>query len=150
MNREAENFLEHNFHDAILKDIRVIPGQSRGARSIVRVTLLDYDEDQIINIRFANAGNISFVGDFDVLRDNVGAGNTSHTEAISDPDKHAKTIKRHQKSWNVGYAKGATNPVERKLINLENYVSYRIAFFGATLEVLAKECIVSKRERPKR
>lgn len=144
---KAESFLEHNFHDAVLKGIQVIPGQSRRARSVVRVTLIDYDEDQVIDIRFVHAGNISFVGDFDVLRDNAGAGNTSHTKAISDTENHIKTIKKHQKAWNVGYAKGAASPIEKKLEKLEEYVTFRIAFFGATLEVLAKECLVSKRPR---
>jgi hypothetical protein len=144
---KAERFLEHNFHDAVLKGIQAIPGQSRRARSMVRVTLLDYDEDQVIDIKFIHAGNISFVGDFDVLRDNAGAGNTSHTEAVSAPETHIKTIKRHQKAWNVRYAEGAISPIAKKLEKLEEYVSFRVAFFGATLEVLAKECLVSKRPR---
>lgn len=144
---KAESFLEHNFHDAVLKGIHVNPGQSRGSRSTVRVTLLDYDEDQIIDIRFNHAGNISFVGDFDVLRDNSGAGNTSHTEATEDPEIHIKIIKKQQKAWNVGYAKGTVSPIKKKMEKLEEYVSYRIAFFGATLEVLAKECLISKRAR---
>jgi hypothetical protein len=144
---KIESFLEHNFHDAVLKDIKVTPGRRRVAKSVVRVTLIDHGKDQVIDIRFIHAGNISFVGDFDVLRDNAGAGNTSHTEAKSDPEAHIKTIKRQQRAWNVGYAKGASSPIKKKLEKLEEYVSFRVAFFGATLEVLAKECLVSRRTR---
>lgn len=115
MNKEAENFLQYNFHDALLKEIRIKPARSRGAKSIVCVVLQDYDEEQLFEIRFANPGNISLIGDFDVLRDNAGFGNTSHTEAISDAEKHLKTIKQHQKKWNVQYQEGTSSPIKRKV-----------------------------------
>lgn len=147
MNKEAEDFLQHNFHDALLKEIRVCPARSRGAKSSVRVTLEDYDENQLIEIQFIDPGNISFIGDFDVLRDNAGFGNTSHTKTISDPAKHLKTITQHQKKWNVQYDEGARSPIEKKLKSIQHYTSFKIMFFGATLEVLAQSCIVTKRQR---
>jgi len=146
MNNHAEKFLQHNFHDALLKEIRVCPASSRREQSSVVVTLFDYDQNKYIDIKFLKAGNISFVGDFDVLVDNAGFGNTSHTKAVSEPDKLMKAVNNSRKSWNISYDEGATSPIKKKSETIQEFTTYKILFFGATLQVIAKGCVIKRRK----
>jgi hypothetical protein len=133
----TKRFEKHHCHDALLKGIHIEPAGDRRSKSVVQVVLEDYDTDELILITFVQPGNISFVGDFDVLLDNAGFGNTSRTKASLDRAAALRTISAHKKKWNIKYDAGVKSPIERKTKQINKYAVYKILFFGGTLEVLA-------------
>lgn len=140
----ANRFLKHNFHDALLKGIRIEPAGDRRSKSVVQVVLEDYDTNELIQITFIQPGNISFTGDFEVLLDNAGFGNTSHTKTSVDGASVLRTINSHKTKWNVKYDPGVKSPIERKIKQINKYASFKILFFGGTLEVLATNCRIKR------
>ena len=133
----SSRFLKHNFHDALLKGIHIEPAGDRRSKSKVQVELEDYDTDELIEITFIQPGNISFTGDFDVLLDNAGFGNTSHTKTSTERDSILRTIDTHKKKWNIKYHAGVRSPIEKKTKQVSKYTAFKILFFGGTLDVLA-------------
>ena len=98
----------------------------------------DYDTKELIQIIFEHPGNISFTGDFDVLVNNAGFGNTSHTKASTNSEHILRTIKRQKSKWNVKYAEDMRSPIEKKTNNVDRYIAFKILFFGGSLEILAR------------
>jgi hypothetical protein len=143
----AKRFLKHNFHDTLLKAIHIEPAEDRKSKSSVEVVLEDYDTNELIEIIFEQPGNISFTGDFDVLLDNAGFGNTSHTKASTDPDKILRTINRQKSKWNVKYAEDMRSPIEKKTNNIDKYIAFKLLFFGGSLEVLAKNYKIKRTKK---
>jgi hypothetical protein len=143
----AERFLNYNFHDALLKNINIQPARNKRSKSSVEVNLEDYDTNELIHITFKQPGNVSFIGDFNVLLDNAGFGNTNYTKASTDLEYILKTINKQKKQWNVTYHEGVQSPIEHKISSIKNYVAFKINFHGGTLEVVAKDCRIIKKER---
>ena len=140
MNKDtiSKRFLKHNFHDALLKSINIQPAENRRKKSIVEVMLEDYETNELIQIIFEHPGNISFVGDFDVLLDNAGFGNTSHIKASTDAESIQKAINRQKSKLNVKYSGEIQSPIEKKINNIEKYIGFKILFFGGCLEIFAR------------
>ncbi|MGA1871380.1 MAG: hypothetical protein ACMUJM_22855 [bacterium] len=105
MDREkiSKRFLEHNFHDALLKEINVKPAESQRASSIIEVILADYNENEIIYIIFKQPSNVSFTCDIDILLDNASCGNTSHTKVSTNLEYILRIINSQKRQWNLKY-----------------------------------------------
>jgi hypothetical protein len=147
----TKRFLRHNFHDALLKEIHIQPAKDQKDKSSVEVFLEDYETNDLIQIIFEQPGNISFVADFDILRDNAGFGNTHSTNVVTDSAHILRTINSQKSKWNVTYPKGGIrSPIEKKINNVEKYITFKIYFFGGVLEVVAKNCKIKRTKNQER
>ncbi len=91
-------------------------------------------------LSFHSCANFRFVMDFDVLADNWYFGNIAASVAKTDVKRISKFVRVQMSHWRTAYMPPLQKdkPVRRKLASLRSYILFRVAFFGGTAEVLAK------------
>ena len=75
--------------------------------------------------------------DFDVLAHNLSA-NTSRVEAHTNLNQIRDFIHSQKKDWDVAYASGVESPLSKKLLVMNDFVAFRVQFFGGVVDVLAR------------
>jgi hypothetical protein len=135
----AKSFRELDFHDDTFLDLRVLPSQLRaeGVQSVVEVQLLHYSEKKVRHIRFVGCANLRVAMDFDVLAQHF-PPNTSRLEAHTNLNQIRDLIHSQKKDWDVAYASGVESPLSQKLLMMNEFVAFRVQFFGGVVDVLAR------------
>jgi hypothetical protein len=134
----AESFRSLDFHDDTLVDIRVLPAQrEEGANSRIEVQLFHYGVRKSRVIRFLECANLRIAMDFDVLANNL-PPNTSKVYARTDANRLRELIESQKRDWDITYPKTATSPIAKKSATLDEFVFFRVQFFGGALEVIAR------------
>jgi hypothetical protein len=77
-------------------------------------------------------------GCFNLLKDNSGAGHTSHSIAKGGEKYLSKIIRKIESVSNIEY-ENMESPVNQKLTKISEYISFEIFFFGGKLVVIAKD-----------
>ena len=135
----ADRFNKLNFHDDALLSLTLHPPRKRN--NVTRI-VLEFQDDATGSIKvlsFLCCANFRFVMDFDVLADRWYIG-TAGSVAKTDPERMRKFVKRQLSHWRTAYMPPMPKdkPIKRKLASLRSYILFRVAFFGGTAEVLAK------------
>ena len=88
---------------------------------------------------FHRCANIRFIMDFDVLADQCVFGTDSSTAQVA-VSRMRKLVLSQRPHWRVEYMPPMPEdkPIRRKLTSIRSYALFKIAFFGGTAEVLAK------------
>ncbi len=136
----AESFRQLDFHDDTFIDLRVLPGQSREgpAQSLVEIQLLHYSEKKVRYLRFSGCANLRVAMDFDVLAQNL-PPNTSRVEAHTNLNQMRDLIRLQKKDWDITYAPGVESPLTSKLAAMDDFVAFRVQFFGGVVDVIARD-----------
>lgn len=141
MSREAiaQSFRHLDFHDDTFVCMRVLPSQSRdNADSVVEIELLQYSEQKKQVLRFIRCANLRVSVDFDVLAHNS-PPNTSGVEAHVDGDAMWSLMQSQTRDWGVKYASNMSSPVDSKLKEMNELVSFRVQLCGGVIEVIARQ-----------
>ena len=141
----ADSFRQLDFHDDTLLDVRVSPAQQRGEGSIVEIRFRRGSGNRVL--QFSGCANLRVAMDFDVLAGNL-PPNTSRVDAHTDPALMRSLIHSQEKDWDVDYAGSSTSPLTRKLAGVNEYVFFRVQFFGGAVEVIAREYQVNTATQP--
>ena len=130
-------FQKFNFHDSTIENIEIIPSISYGRKKAKIILIFKGEDGKNYKLQFTDCRNIQLSADFDLLKDNSGFGNTSHSEATYKPKKLIKLIKEIEQISNIEY-EGIKSPVEKKIEKIDQFTCFIIYFFGGTLKVIGK------------
>jgi hypothetical protein len=141
----ADRFNKLNFHDDALLSLTLHPPRKRN--NVTRI-VFEFQDDATGSIKvlsFLSCANFRFVMDFDVLADRWYIG-TAGSVAKTDPERMRKFVKGQLSHWQTAYMPPMPKdkPIRRKLASLRSYILFRVAFFGGTAEVLAKNYRLSR------
>jgi hypothetical protein len=141
----VKRFNELNLHDDNLVSLQVYPSRTKKNSTRIDFELEDYSTKKRKLLSFVGCANIRYLMDFDVLAANYFAqidGTISHSE----PQKIEKLIQTQRAHWHVEYipSERKDEPIRKKLSSLGQYALFRIAFFGGTIEILAKNFSLSE------
>jgi hypothetical protein len=147
----AKSFRELDFHDDTFVDLRVLPSQvcGEGAPSVVEIQLLQHSGKKVRHIRFSGCANLRVAMDFDVLAQNL-PSNTSRLEAHTNLNQIRDFIHSQKKDWDIAYASGVESPLNKKLLAMNDFVAFRVQFFGGAVDVLARNYQVETADHPVR
>jgi hypothetical protein len=142
------SFRALDFHDDTFLDLRVLPSQlcGDGAQSLVEIQLLHHSEKNL-HIRFSGCANLRVAMDFDVLAQNS-PSNTSRLEAHTNLNQMRDFIHSQKKDWDLAYASGIESPLTKKLAAMNEFVAFRVQFFGGVVDVLARKYQVETVDKP--
>ena len=79
--------------------------------------------------------------DFDVLAQNL-PPNTSRVEAHTNLNQMRDLVRSQKKDWDVTYAPGVESPINGKLDAMNDFVAFRVQFFGGVVDVIARDYLV--------
>ena len=134
----AKSFRELDFHEDTFIDLRVVPSRrTEGAQALVEIQLLHYAEKKLRYIRFSGCANLRVAMDFDVLAHSL-PPNTSRVEAHTNLNQMRDLIRSQKKDWDVTYAPGVESPINGKLDAMNDFVAFRVQFFGGVVDVIAR------------
>jgi len=135
----AEKFNELNIHDDTLMDIRVLPprNRGRGSESMVEIRLSRTSGNYSKTIQFSGCANLRVAMDFDVLAHNLDP-NTSGSDAHTDLQRIRDLMRAQKADWDVDYG-GSHSPLWEKIEAANEFVFFRVQFFGGAVEVIARD-----------
>ena len=136
----------HNFHDATLEQIRVLPARSKRQRARIEVLLSFPHVELLFSLTFTGCTNVSLSLDFDVLADNLDY-NTAGFSTLADTAQIQQFITSQVPAWNVEYddtgspspscyASG-NSPLNAKLQKAASLTLHRLSYFGGELTVIS-------------
>lgn len=130
----AERFCRLDFHDEIIVCMTVLPSQSRenNTGSLVEFRLSRGQKTKVL--RFIGCANLRVAADFDVLAHNF-PWNTSKVEAHTDKDAMLSLMQSQKHDWRVKYE--GSGPLDWKAEVMNEFVSFRVQFFGGVVEIIA-------------
>jgi len=133
-------FNKLDFHDDVLTGLTVRPPRTRSNFTRIDFEFLDHSTRSGKILSFYSCANFRFVADFDVLADNLNAGNTWASAAKGDVTRMKKFVMTQQSHWRTVYMPPMPKdkPIRRKLRSIKGYILFRLSFFGGTAEVLSK------------
>jgi hypothetical protein len=139
-NAVADRFNKLNFHDDGFISLRVHPPRSRSKFARIDFEFQEYLTNSVKVLSFHGCANFRFVADFDVLADNWLGGNTESSVAKTDVTRMRKFVRAHVSHWRTTYMPPTPRdkPIRTKLASLRSFLLFRVAFFGGTAEILAK------------
>jgi hypothetical protein len=139
-NAVADRFNKLDFHDDGLTGLAIHPPRGRNNFTRIDFELRDDSTGSVKVLSFHSCANFRFVVDFDVLADNWYGGNTESSVAKTDVARMRKLVRAHMSHWRTTYMPPMPKdkPVRKKLASLRNFILFRVAFFGGTAEILAK------------
>jgi hypothetical protein len=136
----AKKFNRLDFHDDVLTFVRVHLPTAR-QKNITRIEFgfLDDASHKKKILLFQQGANIRFIMDFDVLADQCVFGTDSSIARV-DVARMRKFIHSQRSHWRVEYMPPMPKdkPIRKKLRSIRRYTLFKVAFFGGTAEVLAK------------
>jgi hypothetical protein len=136
----ADRFNKLDFHDDALTGLTIHPPRGRNNFTRIDFELQDDSTDAVKVLSFHSCANLRFVMDFDVLADNWCGGNTESSVAKTDVTRMRKFVKAQMSHWRTTYMPPmpTDKPVRKKLASLGSFLLFQVAFFGGTVEILAK------------
>jgi hypothetical protein len=139
-------FNKLDFHDDVLTAVRIHPSRTGSNFTRIEFELLDNIARFAKVLSFRSCANFRFVADFDVLTDNSKAGNTWASTAKGDAGRMKRFVKAQISHWRTAYMPPMPKdkPIRKKLKSIEDYILFRLSFFGGTAEVLAKKYRLSR------
>jgi hypothetical protein len=142
----AERFRDLDFHDDTFVSMSVLPAQTRGdtSGSVMEIQLLQYKKTRVL--RFIGCANLRVGIDFDVLAGNL-PPNTSRVDSHVDRNLMTELMQSQKRDWDVGYGLNVRTPLDNKLDSLDEFVCFRVQFFGGAVEVIAREFLVESVEK---
>ena len=135
----AERFNKLDFHDDALILLRVHPPRTRGNFTKIDFKFRDDSTGSLKMLSFLSCANFRFVMDFDVLADHWYFG-TSGSVAKTNVQAMRKIVRAQMSHWRTAYMPPIPKdmPVRKKLDSIRSYILFRVAFFGGTADILAK------------
>jgi hypothetical protein len=135
----VNKFNKLSFHDDVLLAVIIKPPQTKKNRSEIAIELRDDSTDKLKRLSFLDCANVRYAMDFDVMADNYYAS-TDRSIAKTDAIHMKKFVQSQTSHWRVQYMppQPKDKPVKKKIAAINNYVLFEVAFFGGTIEVLAK------------
>ncbi len=136
----ASRFNKLDFHDDGLLTIKILPPRAPNNLAQIRMEFKDDSTGATKLLSFDACANFRFNADFDVLADNWRPGNTEASIAETDIKKLKEFVLVQMPHWRTSYMPPLpkNKPIKKKLKNIRSYIWFRIAFFGGTAEILAK------------
>lgn len=136
----SNRFNELDFHDDSFITFKTCPPRSRNASTKIELEFQDDSTGSLKVLSFHGCANLRFIMDFDVLADNWNLGNTKSSCAKTDVGRMRKFVRAQMPHWGTTYMPPMPKdkPVKKKLASIRGYILFRVAFFGGTAEVLAK------------
>lgn len=120
--------------------MRVDPPTSR-PKNITRIEFgfLDDATHKKKTLLFHQCANIRFIMDFDVLADQCVFGTDSSIAQVR-VSQMRKFIRSQRSHWRLEYRPpmAKDQPIRKKLKSIRSYVLFKVAFFGGTAEILAR------------
>ena len=91
------------------------------------------------SLLFYKCANIRFIMDFDVLVDQCVFGTDSSIARVR-VSQMRKFIRSQRSHWRLEYMPpmAKDQPIRKKLKSIQSYVLFKVAFFGGTAEILAR------------
>ena len=138
-NAVAMRFNKLDFHDDALISLRIVLPRSRNNFTRIDFEFQDDSTGAVEVLSFHSCANFRFIMDFDVLADQWYFG-TAASRANTDVERMTKFVKAQKRHWRTVHMPPAPKdkPIRTKLKLIRRYVLFRVAFFGGTAEVLAK------------
>jgi hypothetical protein len=135
----ANKFSELDFYDDKLVSISIRLAPTDKKKTDVNFRFEDDGTNKPKTLSLSDCANIRFSMDFDTMADNWYA-QTDRLSATADLQKLTKLVRAHVRHWRVQYMppSSKTKPIDKKLSGIQNYVLFKIAFKGGTVELLAK------------
>jgi hypothetical protein len=135
----AASFNKRDFHDDALLSVGVHPSRTRSNLTRIDFQFRDDSTGDRKLLSFHGCANFRFLMDFDVLADRWYFG-TSGSVARSDDRRMKKFVTAQKSHWRTMYMPPTPKdmPIQEKLKSIRSYVLFRLAFFGGTAEILAK------------
>ena len=136
----ARRFNKLDFHDDGLLSVEILPPRAPNNLAQIRIEFKDDSTGATKLLSFDACANFRFNADFDVLADNWHHSNTEGSMAKTDFKKMRKFVVAQMPHWRTTYMppQPKNKPIKKKLRNIRSYILFRIAFFGGTAEILAK------------
>jgi hypothetical protein len=139
----------HNFHDATLESIRVLPIRSKREKAKIEVLLSFAHVELLFSVTFMDCANVSLALDFDVLAGNQPYNTARMHGGVRDTIQIQKFMAAQVESWNVRYDDGigstgpsgyndGPSPLSAKQARADSLTLFRLAYFGGELCVVAK------------
>jgi hypothetical protein len=146
----ADRFNKLDFHDDALTSVRIYPPHRRKNFTRIDFELQDDSTEAAKVLSFHTCANFRFITDFDVLADHWYFGNTKASVARTEVKRMRRFVLTQMSHWRTTYMPPMpkNQPIKKKLASIRSYILFRVAFFGGTAEVLAKNYKLSiKRHR---
>jgi hypothetical protein len=145
----------HNFHDATLEQIRIVPARDKRQKAQIEVLLSVPHVGLRFSLTFLGCTNVSLAMDFDVLADQLPYNTGGHT-ALCDPVQIQHFIMSPIEAWNVQYNDAGsrswscdsarTSPLRRKIAKVASLHLHRVTYFGGVLSITARSHKVRRSE----
>ena len=141
----VERFNKLDFHDDALLSFDIHPPRRRGNSTKIDFAFRDDATGDVKLLSFLTCANFRFVMDFDVLADRWFFG-TAGSVAKSDPQRLRRFVRAQMSHWRTAYMAPMPKdkPIRKKLVSIRTYILFQVAFFGGTVEVLAKNYKLSR------
>ncbi len=138
----AERFRYLHFHDDTFVGMNILPTQVRRdtAKSTIEIHLSNPDNKPGRVLRFSGCANLRVVLDFDVLAHNL-PPNTSKGDAHAKHGLMREFMESQKRDWGIGYS-SMSSPLDLKVQKMEEFVCFRVQFFGGVVEIIAREFLI--------
>ena len=144
-NAVVERFNKLDFHDDALLSLNIHPPRRRSNSTKIDFAFRDDATGDVKMLSFLTCANFRFVMDFDVLADRWFFG-TAASVAKADPQRMREFVRAQMSHWRTAYMPPMRKdePIRKKLVSIRAYILFKVAFFGGTVEVLAKNYKLSR------
>jgi hypothetical protein len=141
----VERFNRLDFHDDALLSLKINPPRRRNNSTKIDFEFRDDSTGAVKLLSFLTCANFRFVMDFDVLADRWFFG-TAGSAAKADPQRMRRFVKAQVSHWRTAYMPPMPKdkPIRKKLVSIRTYILFQVAFFGGTVEILAKNYKLSR------
>jgi hypothetical protein len=142
----AGRFNRLDLHDDAFTSLKIYPPRSLSNFTRVDFEFQDDSTGAVKVLSFRSCANFRFIMDFDVLASNWHFGNTEACVAKTEVSRMKKFVRAQQSHWRTTYMPPMPKdkPIRKKLESIRSYVWFRVAFFGGTAEVLAKNYTLTR------
>src|SRR5258708_14941449 len=148
-NALVRRFNKLDFHDDGMRSVKIYPLHKGTNSTNIDLEFLDDSTGATKLLSFRDSANLRCLMDFDVLSSNWFA-QTERAVATTDVERMKKFVLAQTPHWRVKYMSPSPRdkPIRKKLSSIGKYLLFRVTFFGGTVEVLAKNCKLSRKRHP--
>lgn len=136
----------HNFHDATLERISIVPAASKRKKARIEVQLSVPHVELLFSLTFIGCTNVSLALDFDVLADQLPYNTAGHA-TVSGTAQIQEFVRSHVDAWNVRYEdtgsrsfscdSSGISPLPAKLAKAASLTLHQVRYFGGMLSITA-------------
>jgi len=141
-------FRKLDFHDDNLASVEIYPPRKSTGAAQIDFQFLDDSTGSLKVVSFHRCANLRYVMDFEVMAANWFA-QTDRFAVESDVSRMKRFVRSQMVHWHTKYMPPMPRdkPIRKKLATIRSYHLFRIAFFGGTVEILAKSFSVNENSR---